>query len=133
MTNCPLCNGTIENTTKTITYTYKENSKDIKQTGNYCSVCGESFLSPKDLKSTQKDIVNFKREIDHLLTTEELKRIRKKSHLTQQEASNIFGGGLRAFHKYETAEITQSKPLDILLRLIDADKITLEDIKKAAV
>ena len=132
MTHCPICNGNIEFTTKKVTYTYKEHTRDIEQSGEYCISCGESFLSPKDLKSTQKDIANFKREVDNLLTTEELKRIRKKSHLTQQEASNLFGGGIRAFHKYETAEITQSKPLDILFRLIDSNKITLEDVKQAA-
>ncbi|MEA3290387.1 MAG: type II toxin-antitoxin system MqsA family antitoxin [Campylobacterota bacterium] len=130
MKNCPICNGTVEYTTKSITHTYKDHKKQIDQSGYYCKNCGESFLSPKDLKSTQKDISNFKREVDHLLTTEELKRIRKKSHLTQQEAANIFGGGVRAFHKYETAEVTQSKPLDILFRLIDSDKITVEDIKQ---
>lgn len=133
MINCPICKGTLKNTTKTIVYKYKNHTKNIKQKGEYCTSCGESFLSPKDLKSTQKDIVNFKREVDHLLTTQELKRIRKKFHLTQKEASNLFGGGVRAFHKYETAEVTQSKPLDILFRLIDSNKITLEDIKQLSV
>ncbi len=133
MTNCPICNGNIEYKAKTITYTYKDHTQEINQFGNYCTSCEESFLSHKDLKSTQKDIVNFKREVDHFLTTEELKRIRKKSHLTQQEAANIFGGGVRAFHKYENAEVTQSKPLDILFRLIDSNKITLDDIKQVAI
>ncbi len=133
MTNCPICNGTIERTIKLIEYKYKGHTRNIKQVGDYCIKCGESFLTPKDLKSTQKEIVNFKREIDHLLTTEELKRIRKKSHLTQEEASNIFGGGVRAFHKYENAEINQSKPLDILFRLIDLKKITVDDIKQVSI
>jgi HTH-type transcriptional regulator/antitoxin MqsA len=131
MTHCPICSGPIEFTTKKVTYTYKEHTKEIEQSGDYCLNCKESFLSAKDLKSTQKDIANFKREVDNLLTTEELKRIRKRFHLSQQEASNLFGGGLRAFHKYETAQITQSKSLDILFRLIDSNKITLDDIKKA--
>jgi len=43
----------------------------------------------------------------------------------------LFGGEVRVFHKYETAEITQSKPLDILFRFFDSNKITLDDIKKA--
>jgi len=133
MKNCPICDGAIEYTSKVITHTYKNHTKNIKQQGEYCTVCKESFLSPKDLKATREEIVNFHREIDHLLTTNELKRIRKKSNLTQQDAAVLFGGGIRSFHKYETAEITQSKPLDILFRLIDQKKISLDDIKQVVV
>ena len=129
MKNCPICDGTIEYTSKVVSYTYKNNTKDIEQPREYCTLCNESFLSPKDLKATKEEIVNFHREVDHLLTTNEFKRIRKKTHLTQQDAAVLFGGGIRSFHKYETAEITQSKSLDILFRLIDANKISLEDIR----
>jgi len=133
MTNCPICNAKIVNKSELTTYTYKDHSIEIEQSGKYCIKCEEAFLSPKDLKSTKLKIANFKREIDHFLTTDELKRIRKKLHITQQDASQIFGGGIRAFHKYETAEVTQSKPLDILFRLIDSDKISFDDIKSVAV
>ena len=95
--------------------------------------CNEAFLSPKDLKSTKLEIANFKRKVDHFLTTDELKRIRKKLQINQQEAAMIFGGGIRAFHKYETAEVTQSKPLDILLRLIDTNRVSFDDIKRVSV
>ncbi len=132
MKNCPICDSIIEYTTKMIPYEYKGHTKEIAQSGEYCTNCKESFLSPKDLKSTQKDISNFKREVEHLLSTEELKRIRKKAHLTQQEASKIFGGGVRAFYKYENAEIIQSKPLDILFRLIDEGRVSIEDVKRVA-
>lgn len=133
MINCPICGGIVEYTTKLTTYTYKKHSININQSGEYCTICDEAFLSAKDLKSTKVEIANFKRETDHFLTTDELKRIRKKSHLTQQDASSIFGGGIRAFHKYESAEVTQSKPLDILFRLIDSNKISLDDIRAVAV
>lgn len=133
MTNCPICNGKVEYTTKPVSYNYKNHSTTINQSGHYCSQCSESFLSPKDLKATKKEITDFQRRIDHLLTTDELKKIRKKFNLTQEDAAIIFGGGIRAFHKYETAEATQSKPLDILLRLIDNNKISLDDIKRVSV
>jgi YgiT-type zinc finger domain-containing protein len=58
MTYCPICNGNLEFTTKKVTYSYKKNTKDINQSGAYCTRCGESFLSVKDLKSTHKDILN---------------------------------------------------------------------------
>jgi HTH-type transcriptional regulator/antitoxin MqsA len=133
MTNCPICNGNVEYTTKPVNYNYKNHSRTINQSGHYCSQCNESFLSPKDLKATKKEITDFQRSVDNLLTTDELKKIRKKFKLTQEDAALLFGGGIRAFHKYETAEATQSKPLDILLRLINNNKISLDDIKTVAV
>ena len=133
MTNCPICNGNIEYTTKPIVYNYRNHNLTINQSGHYCSQCNESFLSPKDIKATKKEIIDMQRSIDHLLTTNEIKKIRKKINLTQEDAAALFGGGIRAFHKYETAEATQSKPLDILLRLIDSNKISLDDVRRVAV
>jgi len=67
-----------------------------------------------------------------ILLTNELKKL-EKINLTQEDAATLFGGGIRAFHKYETAEATQSKPLDVLLRLIDSNKISLDDVRRVAV
>ena len=128
MKTCPICNGTIEQQSKKVKYTYKEHDVTVVENAPTCKRCGESFLSPKELKNNQLQLTNFKRTVDKLLTTNELKRIRKKLELTQKDASEIFGGGIRAFYKYETGENTQSKSLDILLRLIDSHKISLNDI-----
>jgi HTH-type transcriptional regulator/antitoxin MqsA len=110
-------------------YKYKEKKVTISQPAEYCLKCGESFLSPSDIKATKREIVDFKRTVDHLLKTEEIKEIRKKLKLTQQEASKIFGGGIRSFYKYETGENNPHRSLDILLRLIDKERIDLDDVK----
>ena len=129
MKNCPICNGKLEQEDRKTVYNYKNHSREIIQSGEYCMECGEGFLSSNDLKKSKKSIVDFKREVDHLLTTDEIKRIRKKLHLTQEKAAEFFGGGTRAFHKYETGEINQSKPLDILFRLFDQNRISINDLK----
>ena len=61
MTNCPICNGKVEYKAELITYTYKEHSVEVKQSGEYCLECKEDFLSSKDLKSTKLEIANFTR------------------------------------------------------------------------
>jgi len=129
MTTCPICNGTIVQQSKEVAYNYKSHNIKVIENTSSCKRCGESFLSPKELKINQLQLTNFKRTIDNLLTTNEVKRIRKKLELTQKDASEIFGGGIRAFYKYETGENTQSKSLDILLRLIDTQKISLHNIR----
>ena len=44
----------IEFTIKKVIYTYEEHIKEINQSAEYCVSCEESFLSAKDLESTQK-------------------------------------------------------------------------------
>jgi HTH-type transcriptional regulator/antitoxin MqsA len=126
--NCPICRGKLEHKKEDTVYEYKGKSVTISQPAEYCLSCGESFLSADDIKATKKDIVDFKRSVDHLLKTKEIKSIRKKLKLTQQEASKIFGGGIRSFYKYETGENNPHRSLDILLRLIDKKKIDLDDV-----
>ena len=129
MNTCPICDGVLKREDKVVTYSYKDHTREILQSGDYCTECNEGFLSSKDLKLSQKVIADFKREVDHLLTTDEVRTIRKKLKLTQEKASFLFGGGIRAFHKYETGENAQSKPLDILLKLIDRGKVSMDDIQ----
>ena len=129
MTTCPICNGNILQQSKEVAYNYKSHDIKVIENTSSCERCGESFLSPKELKTNQLQLTNFKRTIDKFLTTSEIKRIRKELELTQKDASEIFGGGIRAFYKYETGENTQSKSLDILLRLIYTRKISLHDIR----
>jgi len=130
MKSCPICDGTLKREDKTVVYSYKDHTKEILQSGEYCTECKEGFLSPKDLKVSQKAIADFKREVDHLLTTDEIRAIRKKLKLTQEKASVLFGGGVRAFHKYETGENAQSRPLDILLKLMDSGKESVDDLQR---
>ena len=125
---CSVCSGKLIREERTTDYTYKDKTHEILQSADYCVACGEGFLSPKDLKASQKQIADFKRSVDHLLTTDEVRAIRKKLKLTQEKASELFGGGVRAFHKYEIGENTQSRPLDILLKLMDSGKVSVDDL-----
>ncbi len=131
MKTCPLCESKLtykEHIKKE--FIYKKHKKDIFDSGLYCEECNELFMNPNDLDKNDEVIKEFKKEVDHLLSTIQVKKIRKKIDLTQKEASELFGGGIRAFHKYETGLNTQSKPLDILLRLIDNGKISINDVRE---
>ncbi len=62
----------------------------------------------------------------------EIKAIRKKSGLTQTKAAEIFGRGIRAFHRYETGEITQSKTTDLLLKMLAKNIVSVDELVKIA-
>lgn len=64
-----------------------------------------------------------------LLAPGEVRRIRKKLGLTQREAGEIFGGGIRAFSQYERGETRQGKSLDKLLRLLDKHPELLDEVR----
>lgn len=75
MTKCPICNSAVKHEIKDIVYTYKNHTKNIQQSGHYCEQCSESFLLPKDLKFNKKDIVDFKREVENFLLSDDLTKI----------------------------------------------------------
>jgi HTH-type transcriptional regulator / antitoxin MqsA len=54
------------------------------------------------------------------LMAAEMKRIRRKLHLTQKEAVKLLsGGGHNAFSRYERGELAPPQPLFMLMRLLD--------------
>ncbi|MDD3603515.1 MAG: type II toxin-antitoxin system MqsA family antitoxin [Sulfurovum sp.] len=125
---CPLCNGNLQYGERTESFNYKNKTFTVDMYGEYCSECNESFYNIDDAKKNERNIALAKRHIDGMLRPEDITRIRKKMGLSQIQASELFGGGVRSFHKYEKGIIAPPKSLDILLRLIDDGKATLEDL-----
>jgi len=52
------------------------------------------------------------------------------SNSLKRKLHSFLVGGVRAFHKYETGENAQSRPLDILLKLMDSGKISMDNLRK---
>ncbi len=125
---CPICGGNITRESREISLNYHDKEITINQPGQYCPCCGESFFSASDLAETGKKRIDFQRDVDHLLKSDEIREIRKKLNLSQRKAGNIFGGGPMAFSKYERGIIKQTRSLDVLMRLISRNKISLDDI-----
>lgn len=132
MKNCPICNNELIKKSISTPYTYKNASMTILQPQSYCEACNEGFLSYEDIKATKKELADFKREQDCLLKSDDIKRLRKKIGLTQEKAAELFGGGVRAFHKYETGEVIQSRPLDLVLRLLDTGRVDVNTLANLA-
>lgn len=82
-----------------------------------CENCGAEIITPPLVKKNQKRITDAKRAVLGRLTSTEIIKTREILGLTQQQASEIFGGGSNAFSKYERGEVIQSEPMDKLLRI----------------
>jgi HTH-type transcriptional regulator / antitoxin MqsA len=126
--NCPVCGGDLVRETRSVTTEYRGYSQRYEQPGQYCSSCGEAFLGPADLAATAALRKDFDCSVDRLLTSAEIRAVRSRLKLSQKRAGELFGGGPMAFSKYERGLATQSRSTDILLRLLAAQKISLEDI-----
>jgi len=129
---CPLCDGALEYGIRIQSFNYKGKDFTVKMSGEFCPECKEAFYNQDDAKKNERNITLAKRHIDGLLMPEDIIRIRKKLGLNQIEASDLFGGGVRAFHKYEKGIITPPKSLDILLKLLDDGKMTLEILQSSS-
>jgi len=129
---CQLCASCLIHEARPREIIYRDHKATILQIADYCDSCGEAFLSHADSKSTEKEIADFKRRVDHLLTSDEIKEIRRKYKMTQKQAAHIFGGGINAFSKYEQGEAIQNKSTDLVLRML-ANNIYPTNLKRLAV
>lgn len=127
---CPLCQqGTLIRDTRPQIYKYQGYEITIEQPGDYCDHCGEAILSGEDLRATEKQLNDFQARIDGLLTSEEIRTIRKRLKLTQKQAAEIFGGGVNAFSRYERGEIRPIKAVNYLLRILDKHPELLNELQ----
>ena len=68
--------------------------------------------------------IGLKARVEGLLEPEEIRRIRKKLHLTQEAAGLVIGGGPRAFQKYESGDLLPSRAISTST-LTKADPVML--------
>ncbi|WP_323154190.1 type II toxin-antitoxin system MqsA family antitoxin [Pseudomonas alvandae] len=97
-----------------------------------CQMCGEVELdsSCSDRYDQAGDeLVNAARR----MIGEEIKRVRRKLHLSQKEAVLLLsGGGHNAFSRYERGEVLAPKALTLLMRLLDRYPHLLADAQALA-
>jgi HTH-type transcriptional regulator/antitoxin MqsA len=95
-------------------------------------MCGEVELDPgcSDRYTDAGDeLVTAARQ----MIGEEMRRIRRKLHLSQKEAVALLsGGGHNAFSRYERGEVLPPKALTLLMRLLDRYPHLLADAQVLA-
>ncbi len=88
MTNpgCPETEVPMHRDVRPITLIYKSEKITFDMPGWYCDQCDESIHTGKDMKVSDQMLNRLKARVEGLLEPEEIRRIRKKLHLTQQAA-----------------------------------------------
>ncbi|MFA5354613.1 MAG: type II toxin-antitoxin system MqsA family antitoxin [Thermodesulfovibrionales bacterium] len=129
---CPICDmGTLKKECVSETFEYKGRKITIPDYIKYrCSECREAIVDNDTLRESGKILSDFKRQVDGLLTGEQIKAVRSKLGFTQEELAEIIGGGLKSVARYESGQVCQSRGMDNLLRILDAYPETLKVIQR---
>ena len=129
---CPICGaGKLVHDTRDMPYTYKGESTILPQvTGNFCTACDESILDAAESRRTMKLTLAFNKQINaSIVDPDFIVGVRKKLDLDQREASEIFGGGVNAFSRYENGRTKPSLALVKLLKVLDRHPDLLSEVR----
>ena len=112
-----------------MTLNYMGKTLTFSMPGWYCDSSEESIHTAQDMKVSDRMLNRLKAEAEQLVTSEEIRRIRKKLNLTQVEAGELIGGGPRAFQKYVVGDVLPSRAISSALLLLDRDPAALSVLK----
>ncbi|WP_052206309.1 type II toxin-antitoxin system MqsA family antitoxin [Pantoea rodasii] len=130
-TLCPVCEqGVLAPEQDQNPVSYKGITKALPMRLSVCSCCGSETATTADLRENKRIANEFKKQVDGLLTGCELRHLRTEQwSISQDIAAKIFGGGPKAFSKYESDDVVQSEAMDKLLRLAASVPEALDVLK----
>ena len=130
---CPATGMPMHRDKRPMTLIYRKETLTFDMPGWYCEASEESIHTSADMKTFDRMLNRLKALAERLLSPEEIRRIRKRLHLTQVHAGEIIGGGPRAFQKYETGDLLPSKAISSALVLLDhsPEAISVLELRQA--
>ena len=117
--------------TRDVPYIYKGESTVIeKVTGGFCPACNEAILDASESQRFSAAMLSFNKQVNAARVSPDfIAQVRKKLALGQQEAAEIFGGGVNAFSRYETGKTKPPLALVKLLKILDRHPELLDEVR----
>jgi len=117
-----------ENRSETVDY--KQMTSEVHDlTGWECQLCGEIEFDESSAERYSNAGDQLIEDCRQLMASE-MKRIRRKLHLSQKEAVKLLsGGGHNAFSRYERGEVAPPQPLFMLMRLLDRHPNLMTEVR----
>ena len=131
---CPICSAAnLVHDTRDLPYIYKGEATILPQvTGDFCPACDESILDAAESRRTMNLMLAFNKQVNaSIVDPEFIVSVRKKLHLDQREAAEIFGGGVNAFSRYENGKTKPPLALVKLLTVLDRHPDLLAEVRAA--
>ena len=128
-TLCPLCGeGHIEPRTESMVTEYRGKQGTVMLRYAECDACGSEITGDADGRANKRAVLTFRKSVDGLLTGAEIRALREKLGITQEQASRLFGGGPKAFSKYEANDVAPSESMNTLLCLVRQSEDTFWEL-----
>ena len=131
---CPNCGAAdLAHDMRDLPFTYKGETSVIAQvTGDYCPACGEGVFDAEVSRRVSAEMKAFGKQVNAAIVDPAfISAVRKKLHLDQQEAAEIFGGGANAFSRYENGKTKPPLALIKLFRVLDRHPDLLAEVRAA--
>ena len=127
---CPACEkGRLRVTKKDLIFTYKSESKSFKSQKVYgCNLCDYEALTRNDNRRIEKALTDFRRSVDGLLSSDQLRRIRESLHRNKKQMAKLLSVNEKTIGRYENGKITQSEQTDKLYRILAAYPVAAKSI-----
>lgn len=126
---CPICGeGHVIAMQQMVEYEYKGQKTELPSYYKQCDTCTSDFAGMAESKLNKRIVMAYRKQVDGLLTGEEITALRKQYGLTQGQAAQLFGGGPVAFSKYENDDVAQSEAMDTLLRLVRRSSVAFWEL-----
>jgi len=90
-----------------------------------CSSCGEELITEDLAAKVQAEAARIYRGRYNYLTGSEIRGIRERLGLTQEQLERALGIGAKSVVRWENEKVLQNRSVDDLLRLIDRDPSAL--------
>lgn len=129
---CPVCGmAELIHDTRDIPYTYKGETTVIPAvTAEFCPACDESIMDLPETDRVMREMQNFNKQVNAAIVDPEfIVSVRRKLHLGQREAAELFGGGVNAFSRYENGKTKPPLALVKLFKLLDRHPDLLDELR----
>ena len=123
---CPECGSVdraVEVRSLEVHHNGETRSVSVEQT--ICRQCGTVSYVGGQISAQQHAVAAALREIDGLLSAEELRGIRCKYGLRQTDLEKILSTGPKTWTRWERGKVPQSKTADKLIRLLAGDPLLM--------
>jgi HTH-type transcriptional regulator/antitoxin MqsA len=129
---CPVCGAAdLVHDTRDLPYIYKGETTTISAvTGDFCPACAESILDAGETDRVMREMRAFSKQVNAAIVDPSfIASVRRKLALDQQEAAEIFGGGVNAFSRYENGKTKPPLALVKLFKVLDRHPDLLEEVR----
>lgn len=119
---CTACDdGVVEERVEPLLVQHDGQSATIQDRRTVCAACGTVSYRGSQISEHERAVAAAIREMDGLLSAEELLRIRTKYRLKQTDLEQMLSTGPKTWTRWERGKVPQSKPADKLIRLMAED------------